>query len=241
MIITELFDKIVSAYPRRTAIVDETCSYTYEEINKRSNQLAHYMINLGLTPNQAVGVLAYRDNNYIIAILAVLKAHCFYVPLDPKYPDDRLDFIITNAEMNFFIGASEKLKAILHNHETKKIYLDDEKISQFTISPPNLPSIDEKSNIYILFTSGSTGKPKGVVVNHRGVLNLVNYYQKTFTPPFGNFNVCQNARLSFDASTLEIWYSLLSGATLFFTPEKILLQPKNFVIGLLKKKLEKHY
>lgn len=225
MIITELFEKIAADYPKRIAIIDDKSSYTYEEINQKANQLASYLIKSGVKVNQAIGVLAYRDNNYIIAILGILKAACFYVPLDPNYPEDRLDYIIQNTEMKFLIGHSDKLSSLLPVHQEKKVILDSSEVLQEATHNLNLGTIAETSNIYMLFTSGSTGKPKGVMVNHRGVINLVKHFQETFKPPMGNYNTCQNARLSFDASTLEIWYSLLSGATLYFTPESILLQP----------------
>ena len=237
MIITEFFEKMVSGFPKRIAIVDDNSSFTYEEINQKANQLARYLIQSGLQPSQPVGVLAYRNNNYIIAIIAILKVHCFYVPLDPKYPDDRLDFIIENTEMKFLIGSTDKLKTILVKHKQKKIYLDAPEISLESSDNLDLEAIEDTANIYILFTSGSTGKPKGVMVNHRGVINLVKHFQQTFKPPLGNYNTCQNARLSFDASTLEIWYSLLSGATLYFTPENILLQPAKLRDWIVAKKI----
>lgn len=237
MFITSLFEKIVSKYPQRIAIVDKISSYTYEEVNKKANQLASYLLELGAEPHQAIGVLAHRDNNYIIAILAILKAHCFYVPLDPKYPEDRLDYIIKNTEMQFFIGASDKLSGILPAHNEKKVALDSPEILQQSPNNLSLESIPDTSNIYMLFTSGSTGKPKGVIVNHRGVINLVKHFQETFKPPFGNYSTCQNARLSFDASTLEIWYSLLSGARLYFTPENILLQPAKLRDWIVEKEI----
>ena len=75
------------------------------------------------------------------------------------------------------------------------------------------------------------------MVNHRGVINLVNHFQQTFKPPIGNYNTCQNARLSFDASTLEIWYNLLSGAKIYFTPENILLQPNKLRDWIIEKEI----
>ncbi len=237
MLINNMFEKIVLKYPQRTALVDLNNSLSYEELNHKANQLAHYLIDTGLKPQQAVGVLAHRDNNYIIAILAVIKANCFYVPLDPKYPDDRLEFIIDNAELTYIIGSESKLSGILNNFDNKKIYVDNPSLSTFPLTNPDLDPIDSSSNIYILFTSGSTGKPKGVVINHRGVINLVKHFQQTFNPPIGNYNSCQNARLSFDASTLEIWYNLLSGATLYFTPEKILLQPNKLRDWIVEKEI----
>ena len=232
-----MFEKIVSKFSQRTAIVDDKSSYTYGQLNEKANQLAAHLLSSGLKRGQAVGVLAYRDNNYIIAILAILKAACFYVPLDPKYPEERLDFIVQNAELSFVIGASEQLKPILNNNESKKIYLDNPQISLLSDANLKRESLEDTANIYILFTSGSTGKPKGVVVNHRGVINLVKYFQETFKPPLGNYNSCQNARLSFDASTLEIWYNLLSGSTLYFTPENILLQPVKLRDWIVEKEI----
>lgn len=235
MLITDMFEKIVLEFSQKTAIVDSFSSLTYEELNNKANQLANYLIEKGIKSKQAIGVLAYRDNNYIIAILAILKVNCYYVPLDPKYPDDRLDFIIANSELSFILGSQEKLQAILPNYNKIKIFINSPSLSNLSLEKPNLETIDDLSNIYILFTSGSTGKPKGVMVNHRGVINLVKHFQQTFKPPFGKYNSCQNARLSFDASTLEIWYNLLSASTLYFTPESILLQPKKLRDWIIEK------
>ncbi len=237
MLIIDLFEKVVSEYPQNIAIVDHNSSLTYSELDSKANKLANKLLESGIKTKQAVGVLAYRDNDYIIAILAILKTNSFYVPLDPKYPDDRLDFIIENSELDFIIGNSDKLKHILDKHKSKKVYLDDPILANISDKRPNRASIDNLSNIYMLFTSGSTGKPKGVLVNHRGVINLVKHFQQNFKPPFGNYNTCQNARLSFDASTLEIWYNLLSGATLYFTPESILLQPNKLRDWIVEKQI----
>ena len=123
MTIIDLFEKVVLEFAEHVAIVDRESYLTYKDINQKASQLATYLISSGLKANEPVGVLAYRDSNYIIAILAILKAHCYYVPLDPKYPDDRLDFIIENTEMRFLVGVSEKLNPILVNHEPKKKYI----------------------------------------------------------------------------------------------------------------------
>lgn len=237
MLVTARFEEIVLKYHKNIAIVDDESSFTYEELNQKANQLAAHLLKSGLQANQPVGVLAYRDNNYIIAILAIMKASCFYIPLDPKYPDDRLDYIIENAEMQFIIGTKENLTPVLLKQQEKKIFLNDPEVLKEATENIPLKTSDTDSNIYILFTSGSTGKPKGVVINHRGVINLVDHFQETFKAPLGNFNVCQNARLSFDASTLEIWYTLLSGATMHFTPEKLLLQPAKFRDWLVEKEI----
>lgn len=237
MLIAHLFQEVVLKYKNRTAIVDEYSSLSYEDINIQANQLASYLLSLGLKPQTPIGVLAYRDCNYIIAILAIIKTNCFYVPLDPSYPEERLEYIITETKMSFIIGSTEKLTPLLKKHVDKKIYFDSHVISKEPKTNITIQEASELDNMYVLFTSGSTGKPKGVMVNQRGVINLVKHFQQTFKPPFGNYNSCQNARLSFDASTLEIWYHLLSGATIYFTPESILLQSAKLRDWIVEKEI----
>ncbi len=224
MMISEVFQKIASQYPQVLAVKDNKRSLTYMELDELSNQLAHFMKDKGVKEGTPITVWARRDSNYIISIIAILKLGCFYVPLDPDYPIDRLNYIIAETESQIVLGQGPDFKEAAKHFSVDSIEIDSPQVEASSSTDLQKSQDNPLANIYILFTSGSTGKPKGVMVNHRGVNNLVKHFQQQFKPMMGNFRMTQNARLGFDASTTEIWYTLLSGGSLFFTPEEILLQ-----------------
>ena len=205
---------------------------TYQELNQRANQLAHYLTTLGVKPEVTVGIFLDRSIDLIVATLAILKAGGVYVPLDPAYPSERLAFMFANAQVEILLTESS-LATQFPTPQAKVICLDESHplISQYSTenlinldSALQLPSLRQAQGIaetatnlaYIMYTSGSTGQPKGVGVTHRGVVRLVkenNYADLDSSQVF-----LQLAPTAFDASTLEIWGSLLNGAKLVIPP-----------------------
>jgi aspartate racemase len=163
-----------------------------------------------------VGICLERSVEMIVALLGILKAGGAYVPLDSKYPKERLALMLSDSQVSVLL-TQEKLLTQLPEHQAKVVYLDTHwsSISQQDCDNP-IGEVKTDNLAYICYTSGSTGTPKGVSVPHRGVVRLV---KQTDYINFSTEEVfLQLAPISFDASTLEIWGSLLNGAKLVIMP-----------------------
>ena len=222
--IHELLEAQSANAPNAVALVEavmegnapEKGDLTYGELNRRANQVAHLLLDMGIDKEVFVGVFMERSMDMIVAIVGILKAGCAYLPLDRDYPRARLDFMLRDTDAPVLITQSHLLDK-LPAYQGRIIFLDldaadlSEKESancQRKVSPENLA--------YVVYTSGSTGKPKGVCVPHRAVVRLVkdtNYATFSQRETFLQF-----APISFDASTFEIWGSLLNGAKLVIFP-----------------------
>ena len=225
-------------HPERIALVEGTHTVTYEELDRRSDILAAKIMDIGINPDQAVGVNLDRGIEFTIAILASIKSGGCYVPLDPHYPAARLKFIIEAVSCPVLITL---FGAEIAEHDTPAILVDrikwdTEKIpDNYEMSPGNLNDL-----AYMLFTSGSTGEPKGVEIEHHNLLNLCEWERHTFARP-ERYHVSQAASICFDASVREFWGCLACGGTLFFIPRQILLQPESLVQWLCDNQINDCY
>jgi aspartate racemase len=214
--IQELFEQQVSDTPDAIALISESGQVPYRKLNAQANQLAHYLRKRGVGPDTRVGVCLQRSSEMITVLLGILKAGGAYVPLDPDYPQARVQFMLEDAQVPVLITQSNLLKN-LPVHAAEIICLD--RISEnFEAEKNSNPEIRTTADnlAYVMYTSGSTGKPKGVAVTHRNVVRLV---QNTNYASFSTDDiVMQCATISFDASTFEIWGSLLNGARLALMP-----------------------
>lgn len=170
--IHQLFENQVLKNPEKTALVFENSDLTYQDLNKQANRLAHHIRKSGIQPGSAIGLFLPRSLDMVVSMLAVLKAGCAYVPLDPDYPALRLSYMVENSAMPVII-TQQSLQKNLPESNAAIICLDSQsgQIDGQDSNPDCLTSPD--SLAYIIYTSGSTGKPKGVQVPHRGVVNLV--------------------------------------------------------------------
>lgn len=226
--VVELFENQVSKVPERTAIIVGEKSLSYGDLNHHANQLAHLLRNRGVGPEQIIGICLERRPELYIAILAVLKAGGAYLPIDPDSPDDRIRYILQDAECTCFLGSGEIQKRISFD-QTKWIDIDaiaDELESlpgnNFAIScaPDNLA--------YIIYTSGSTGNPKGVMVEHRSLLNAILAYNQSWAPTPED-RVLQQASIAFDVSVCELFPFLCAGGAVVVSQREIVLDPRKFI------------
>jgi aspartate racemase len=214
--IQELFEQQVSDTPDAVALLCDDRQVTYRELNSRANQLAHYLRKRGVARDTCVGLCLQRSVEMITVLLGILKAGGAYVPLDPEYPQARLEFMVKDAQVPVLI-TERSLAKNLPLHAAEVIYLEElpKKIDlESNSDPKRQSSADDLA--YVMYTSGSTGQPKGVAVTHRNVVRLVrntNYASLAADEVF-----LQSATISFDASTFEIWGSLLNGARLAMMP-----------------------
>ena len=233
----DYFSDIVTRYPSNVAIrevgvglssKDLTLAepavreLTYHQLDQQADQVAHYLLNNGISKGQCVGICVERSSFLIVAILGVLKAGAVFVPLDPSYPKERLQFIVDDTQSKVVINSRLTLKQLDLDESVTALVIDEsEWIQTLVENNSNIrtnKSLDIKWNdaAYIMYTSGSTGVPKGVVTSHQAILRLVvnsNYFSVSDSD-----NFLQYAPISFDASTFEIWGALLNGACLVVAP-----------------------
>ena len=208
------FESQVISAPSKTAIVSGLRRVTYKELDDQANILANHLIHLGAVPGNAVGIYIERSAEMIISVLAILKAGCCYLPLDPAFPPERLSYMFEDSGAKVII-TQKSLKdksGIFAN--ASFVIIDDKKsfTNNISLIRPLVKS-DPQSLAYLLYTSGSTGKPKGVKVHHQAVVNLINSMSKS---PGVNKNdiLLAVVTLSFDMSVFEIFLPLSNGATI---------------------------
>ncbi|MEL6468394.1 MAG: amino acid adenylation domain-containing protein [Cyanobacteria bacterium J06623_4] len=216
--IHQRFEAQAIATPTATAILQGHTQLTYQSLNQKANQLAHYLRESGVGIETCVGVWATRSPEIIIAILAILKAGGVYVPLDPHYPVERLNWMVKDTQMALLLTHTAELSvplAVQDEVNTVDLSKVTEQIAAFptnNITHTVGAAISQTSLAYILYTSGSTGQPKGVCIPHQGVTRLVT--EPNYVTLTSQDVLLQAAPLTFDASTFEIWGALLNGGTL---------------------------
>ena len=238
--IHQYFEDMAKEHPHAHCVEYEDKIYTYEEIEKRANQLARYMRKIGADRESVIGLFLDRTPEMIISILAVFKAGAAYAPISTTYPKDRIAYIMEDAGLKFLLTSSE-LKHTLEELDTKEapqyICLDQEREVIGSESDAQLLCRSEQNDLaYIIFTSGSTGKPKGVMVEHKGIPNMVCEQIKVFQMD-SNDRVLQYASVAFDASVSEIFTTLAVGAALVLLPSKGLYLGQDLYQVLLTKKI----
>lgn len=209
--IQNLFEVQVNRSPGAIAVALNEQKYTYQELNERANQLAHYLRTYGVGPEVFVGIFMNRSLDIVVAVLAILKAGGAYLPLDPKYPKERLEYMIGDAHLNVIL-TNKELGRILPDHTSLIIDLDAEWeiISHESTLNPSV-SVQTENAAYLIYTSGSTGQPKGVIGVHSGVINFLQYLTDTYKLSKSDI-VLQVASLSFDPSIRDMICPLLVGA-----------------------------
>ena len=209
----KLFENQVEQSGNNTALISGDNEITYQELNARVNQLAHYLIKRGIKPDTLVGVMVERSFDMIVSLLGVLKAGGAYLPLDPNYPTERLQFMIQDSGIELLV-TSDNLNEDGYTEELDVVYIDRE-WSEITLESSKNPEVytDFNNLIYVIYTSGSTGLPKGVAVRQKSLINhalvLISTLEMT-----AEDRMLQFISLSFDAAAEEIFPTLLSGAAL---------------------------
>ncbi|ALU45886.1 hypothetical protein AT705_23465 [Pseudoalteromonas rubra] len=229
--IQQVFEQQVVAAPEQPALVFGETSLSYQTLNERANQLAHYLVQQGVMPGSYVGVCINRSLEMMIAILATLKAGGVYVPLDPNYPTDRLAYmmedsavsvILTNTRCSESVAFAADKVILLDNLAVEPKACEWAQFSESNLSTEIQQHSDELA--YLIYTSGSTGKPKGVMCTHQGIVNLAQNQQDRFAIT-AQSRVLHYASISFDAGTWDWVMALLNGATLVISSDEARLEP----------------
>ncbi len=209
----QLIQEQVDCTPEAVAVVFEDKQLTYRQLNERANQLARYLLGLGVGPDTLVGICVDRSLDMVVGLLGILKAGGAYVPLDPEYPKERLAFMIEDAGVGVLLTQAH-LAASLPTHQARVVRLDADW--------PRIPgegagnvtsSVRAEHLAYMIYTSGSTGRPKGAMNTHVAIVNRLLWMQDAYglTP---SDRVLQKTPFSFDVSVWEFFWPLLTGARL---------------------------
>jgi amino acid adenylation domain-containing protein len=211
--IHQLFEAQVARIPDAVAVVCEDQELTYGALNSRANQLAHHLRTLGVGPETLVGICAERSFEMVVGLLGILKAGGAYVPLDPTYPQERLAFMLADAQVSVLL-TQHKLVTALPPQGAQRVCLDTdwECVAQQRQDDP-VSGVRPENLAYVMYTSGSTGRPKGVMISHRALNNHLHWMQAIF-PLTEADRVVQKTPISFDASVWEIFAPLLGGGRL---------------------------
>jgi amino acid adenylation domain-containing protein len=215
----ELFAQRAAAAPDAPAVVCGDDTATYRELARRAERLTRHLAALGVGPETLVGITAEPSLARVIAVLAVWQAGGAYVPLDASYPRERLAFMLEDAGVTVLL-AEERLLAGLPPYRGKVVLLDGSEPDPETAGP--LPRVTGDNLAYVIYTSGSTGRPNGVLVRHGSAARLIRAAIGHFAVQPGS-RVLQSVSFSFDASVLETWMALASGATLVIASRAALL------------------
>jgi len=213
------FEKQAVKTPDSIAIISESSQLSYRQLNNRANQLAHYLQSHGINSGSFVGVFMDRSLDMIVALYAILKAGGAYVPLDPAFPQDRIAYMLEDANLKFII-TKDTIADQLPDHDSEKILIDTAWASIKNEANTNPETKLSPNNLaYVIYTSGSTGKPKGVQVPHKAVVNfLISMSQRPGITD--KDTLLAVTTLSFDISVLELFLPLTIGAKIVIANQK---------------------
>ncbi|MBB6274141.1 amino acid adenylation domain-containing protein/non-ribosomal peptide synthase protein (TIGR01720 family), partial [Pedobacter cryoconitis] len=223
------FAEQVARNPESLAIVEGTNSLTYKELDERSSRFAHYLLTKGVKTGVLVPVCQERSAGILVSILAILKAGGVYVPVDPGYPADRIQYMLSDIDAGLLIANEKVLAGLPVIPELELInpeYLNEE-LNQYPVTAPGI-TLSLADLIYVIYTSGSTGQPKGVQVSHGGVSNMVSWYLARYEMT-ADSQTTTAAGVGFDAFGWEIWPALSIGATLHIIDDELRLSPSGLI------------
>lgn len=238
-LVHELFELQVRRTGQKVALFDSTAGVelTWDQVNVRANRLAHYLLDQGVQNQDVVGISCGRSADMIVAILAILKAGSAWLPLDPEYPDARLQYMLEDA--NPGIVLVDRPQEWLRDHEKTviNIHAIQDKLSDYPDT--NIPSTGNALDpLYVLYTSGSTGRAKGVVGHHRGAINRFSWMWNRY--PFASGERCaQKTTLNFVDSVWEIFGPLLRGIPLVIVPDQITADATKLVPYLAQQQISR--
>ncbi|MFD7662154.1 amino acid adenylation domain-containing protein [Streptomyces sp. NPDC059788] len=236
--LVDLVEAQVARSPEATAVLFGDTTLTYAELNARANRLARHLIGLGVGPERLVAVALPRSAETVVALLGVLKAGGAYLPLDPDDPAERLLTTLRDARPELALVARDSgldtaaagIPAVVLDDAETAAAVARHAAADVTDGERTAP-LDPAGPLYVIYTSGSTGRPKGVLVEHRGLVNNLQWMQDAY--PVGPEDVVLfRTSVRFDSVGLEIWFPLLSGAAISVAPADVIRDPQRLVAHL---------
>ena len=223
-----LIEAQAARMPDAVAVAHVDRRLTYRQLEEEANRLAHHLTALGVGPEKIVGICLERSPELIVALLAVHKAGGAYLPLDPKYPAERLAFMLNDAAVGVLV-TSQELAALLPAKDRAVVLIDADR-GAIAARPATAPASDVagESAAYVIYTSGSTGTPKGVVIEQRALSHFVAVAIDAYAVQPSD-RVLQFATINFDTAAEEIFPTLAQGATLVLRTEQMQYSLEEFL------------
>ncbi|HET9182772.1 MAG TPA: amino acid adenylation domain-containing protein [Candidatus Angelobacter sp.] len=229
----ELFAEQVQRRGEEVAVICDQERISYSELDRRSNQLARYLKNLGVGPEKLVGISVERSIDMVLAMVGILKAGGAYVPIDPAYPSDRFRFMAEDSNIGVLL-TQRRLVHRIPQLKAKVVCLDRDWDEMAQQSGQGLKTRVMPENLaYVIYTSGSTGLPKAVAISHRSMIRLLR--DTNYIKFKGDEVVAQTVNMSFDPSTFEVWGALLNGCRLVIMSNEVLLDIERFAAEIVDK------
>lgn len=217
-----LLEETAERSPDKMAVVFADSELTYSELNASANRLAHLLIGMGVGPGKRLGLYMKRSLEMLISLLAIQKTGAAYVPMDPDFPEDRLQYMLEDADISLLITGNE-LHSNLPQYSGQRLCYENcaAELQKQPAGNPDL-DLDPAAPIYVIYTSGSTGLPKGVVLPNRAVVNFL-LSMKNSPGMLESDRLLAITTLSFDIAVLELYLPLLAGATVVIAPREAVL------------------
>uniref|UniRef100_UPI0012DC4900 non-ribosomal peptide synthetase n=3 Tax=unclassified Halomonas TaxID=2609666 RepID=UPI0012DC4900 len=225
--IHHVIERQAAATPEATALVFEDQSLNYTELNTRANQLAHYLIGLGVKPETRVGIALERSIEMVVGLLGILKAGGAYVPLDPDYPSDRLAYMVKDSSIELLLTQQHLHDILPVVGSLNVIELDQLDVTHHAPTNPEV-ALHGEHLAYVIYTSGSTGRPKGAANRHGSLANRLQWMQEAYGLTADDA-VLQKTPFSFDVSVWEFFWPLMQGAQLVMAPPGVHREPVQLV------------
>ncbi|WP_370124307.1 amino acid adenylation domain-containing protein [Streptacidiphilus sp. MAP12-33] len=226
--LVDLFARQVERSPEALAVLSDAATLTYAELDARANRLARYLVGTGVGPESLVAIVQERGADLLVSVLAVLKAGGAYLPVDPRYPAERIAFLLGDADAALVLASRASLSALPEQAALPVVLVDDPEVTARVAELADTPLTQGERTTallpahpaYVIYTSGSTGTPKGVVVPHAGAVNLIaaDGWELDSTS-----RVLQFASVGFDAATWDLLMAFGSGACVVTAPAEELL------------------
>ena len=209
--VVELFEEQVTKTPEHIAVIFEEEALTYKALNMRANALAHKLRALGIGPDDYIALVTERSIEMIVGIYGIIKAGGAYVPIEPTYPSERIQYMLEDCQPKAVLTYQSEV-------ETNLPILDLGEVGEGVCENP--VHVNQASDlIYCIYTSGTTGKPKGVMIEHKGLVNLINWLQSEY-PITEADTILQKTTYVFDVSMSEIfWWSTVGARLAILQPE----------------------
>lgn len=220
--VDRMFETQVKLRPDAIAASDDKQQVTYNELNQRANQLAHYLQSKGYVSGDLLAVYMERSVNLLITILGIIKSGACYLPIDPGYPDARIQYILKDARVTAIV-TEDALSVSLIKNTVPIINTNSVRLDKYSKTTPDIKLI-ESSPVYVIYTSGSTGKPKGIKVSHKSLSNLLQSMadQPGLTP---SDSLVAVTTIAFDIAAMELFLPLVTGAMVVIAGQNISHDP----------------